>query len=109
MCATNNKNGLFVDTGYLRDHVYKLREQKKLASRLYESVAAMKQNSDPSVSYQYNAVLQDIEQLVEYFNRMARSLSEVEDHAILLHHELGELIQDDTDKLRRTVSNTFML
>ena len=109
MSKQHNKNGLFVDTGYLRDHVYQLRQQKKLAARLYENVAAMKHHSDPSLSYQYYPILQDVETLMEYFQRMANVLAEVDDDVVQLRNELGKLIESDTDRAHHTISNTLML
>lgn len=104
-----NKNSLFVDTGLLRDHVSKLREEKKLAIRLYENVAAMKRVSDPTISYQYNPILRDIEELMEYFGRMANLLDSIADDAIQLSHEIGALIEDNTELTRQVTSNNFML
>ena len=109
MSRYRHGNGLFVDTRFLRDHVAKLREDRKLASRLYDQVAAMKRCSDPSSAYQYDAILRDIDQLEEYFRRMASFLDHVDDEAVRLSHELGERIEDDTENTRRTASGNFML
>ncbi len=102
-------NGLFVDTGFLRDHISKLREEKKLALQLYDSMTAMQHCSDPAVSYQYTPILRDIEQLIEYFERMAKLLAHVNDEAVQLSHELGELMEEDTNSSHHTVSATYML
>ena len=104
-----NKEGVFVNTGFLRDHVSKLREQRKLASRLYENVAAMKCSSDPSLAYQYNSMLRDAEQLMEYFSRMSKVLADVDDEVVRLSHVLGDVIQDGTDEVRNASSGTYML
>lgn len=104
-----NRHGSFVDTGLLRDHVSKLRQQKKIASRLYENVAAMKRLSDPSVAYQYNSILRDIQQMIDYFDRMAKELDHIGDEAVELSHRIGEMIEDSTEKTRRTISKNFML
>ena len=106
---SRDKNGLFVDTGLLRDHVSKLREEKKVAARLYENVAAMKNVSDPTVSYQYDPVLRDIEQLMEYFGRMANLLDHIVDDAVQLSLVLSTLVEDDTELTRRIASHAFML
>ena len=104
-----NKNGLFVDTGLLRDHVSKLREERKLASRLYESVAAMKSGADPTVAYQYDPILRDIERMAAYFGRMADTLSHVCDDANQLSKELGAMIKNESDLTRYISSKNFML
>jgi len=93
----------------LRDHISKLREERKLAARLYENVLAMKRCSDPAAAYQYDPILRDIDQLEEYFQRMASFLAEVEDEAVRLSNKLGRMIDEDTDSTRRTTSGTFML
>lgn len=100
---------MFVDTGLLRDHVSKLREEKKIASELYENVVAMKSLSDPTIAYQYDSIIRDIEQMIEYFDRMAISLAHIDDEAVQLSHVLKDLIEDDTENVRRTTSNTYML
>lgn len=104
-----NKHGSFVDTGLLRDHVSKLRQQKKIASKLYDNVAAMKRLSDPADAYQYNSILRDVQQMIDYFDRMAKELDHIEDEAIELSHRIGEMIEESTDRTRRTTSKNFML
>ena len=104
-----NQNHLFVDTRFLRDHTSKLREEKKWASQLYDSVAAMKSCSDPAVSYQYTPILGDIAQLIEYFERMAKLLDHINDEAVQLSNELGELIEEDTSSTHHTSSTIYML
>ena len=104
-----NKNGLFVDVGLLRDHISKLREEKKLAQRLYDNVVAMRNYGDPSMYGQYRAVLRDVEQLIEYFDRMAKVLSDAEVEAVRLSRTVGARIKEDTDRVRHTSSHAFML
>ena len=109
MSKSRNQDGLFVDTRFLRDHVSKLREAKKRASGLYDNVAAMKRCGDPAVTVQVDRILRDVGQLVEYFDRMAAFLDHVDDEAVRLSNELGEIIQDDTENLHRTISGNYML
>ena len=109
MIKGSSKDGVFVDTGLLRDHVSKLREQKKLASELYAHVLAMKNSSDPTVSYQYNRILHDVEQLVAYFAKMSQVLSVVEEDAVQLGRQIECVIDNDTDELKHDVSKTLML
>lgn len=105
----NYHNGLYVDTGLLRDHISKLREEKKLASRLYESVAFMKSVDDPTVAHRYDAVLYDIEQIIEYFNAMANQLAHIDDEAVQLSYELLGIIKDSTDLSQRITGENFVL
>lgn len=104
-----NNDGVFVDTGYLRDHISKLRREKKIAMELYSSVRSMKALSDPTISYQYDPILRDINQLIDYFESMSRSLSHIEDEAIHLSNTIGALIEDDTENTRHTTSNAIHL
>ena len=103
------KNGFFVDAGLLRDHVSKLRQEKKMASELYRKVATMKSQADPAVAYQYDPVLRDIEQLVEYFGRTADLLAHINDEAVHLSRELRGLIEDDTEQAWRIAAENIML
>ena len=100
---------MFVDTGLLRDHVSKLREKRKTAIRLYESVLDIKNADLPACDYRYRTILRDIEQLIEYFDRMADLLSNVSDDAVELSQKIGNLIQDDADNTRYIVNDNFML
>ena len=109
MSNRHSRNEFFVDTGLLRDHVSKLREQKKTASRLYNSVVAMKNCSDPSAAYAYNSLLRDLEKLTTYFDRMAKVLAEAGDDTVHLSHEIGEMIQDDTMQARHNIMRSYML
>lgn len=109
MSNGHKKNCLFVDTGLLRDHVSKLHEEKKLAIGLYENVNAMKTGSDLTISHRYNSILRDIEQLIEYFSRMADLLADIDDDAVHLSHRLHILLEDDTERIRHVSSKNFML
>lgn len=109
MSIGHNRDVFFVDTGLLRDHVSKLREQRNTAARLQANVMAMKNCSDPSDSYRYNSLLCDIERLIEYLDRMANVLSVTCDDAIALSRELGGLIYDDTVQTRHSISKSFTL
>lgn len=102
-------NGLYVDTGLLRDHISKLREEKKLASRLYESIAAMKTAADPMAAHQYDSVLGDIGQMIEFFKAMANQLDHIDDEAVQLSHELRGIIKDSTDLSQRITAENFVL
>ena len=103
------RNGLYVDTGLLRDHVSKLREEKKLASRLYENVVIMKAMADPMESYRYDAVLRDVAQLIEYFDAMAKQLAHVEDEAVRLSDSLRGIIEDSTALSQRITDAEILL
>lgn len=107
--SKDNKNSLYVDIGLLRDHVSKLREEKKLASRLYENIAVMKTVADPMVAYQYDPVLRDIEQMIEYFNTMANQLTHIHDEAVQLSHELRGMIEDSTDLSQHIIAEKYVL
>ena len=107
--SNRHNNGLFVDTGLLRDHVSKLREERKLACKLYDTVLAMRRMSDPSVAYQYNSILRDVEQLIEYFGRMADLLSTASDEAVQMSRQIGSLIQDETEYAHHVTNQNIML
>ena len=93
----------------MRDHVSQLREQRKLAARLYEKVKAMKDLCDPSVAYQLDPILNRAAELKDYFRKMADLLSRVDDDAVQLSLELGNLIEDETARTRHASSQAFML
>lgn len=109
MSKGGNHNGTFVDTGLLRDHVSKLREQRKTAVKLYENVRMMKQLADPAEAYQYDSILRNVNQLIEYFDRMSKVLAEVEDDAIVLSHRIKALIQEDADRAHHEISKAILL
>lgn len=109
MSKGSNPNGLYVDTGLLRDHVSALRKQKKLATRLYENVAVMKTLADPADADRYNPILRDIEQMIEYFDRMANQLTIVHDEAVQLSHELRGMIKDSTQLTKHIIAEQLVI
>ena len=109
MRRNHNKDGIFMDVGLLRDHISKLREEKKLASRLYENVVAMRNSAGPEFYSQYNSILRDIDQLIEYFGSMSMVISNTEAEAIRLSREIGALIEDGTERTHHVSSRAFML
>lgn len=105
----NKHDGLFIDTGLLRDHVSKLNSQRKIAERLRYNLQAMRRAADPETSNQYKAVLRDVDRLCEYLTRMARVLNNTGDEAVMLSREMAALLIDDTEHIRQVSSNTLML
>ena len=69
----------------------------------------MKMASDPVTAYQYGPILRDIEQVMEYFGRMASLLAHIDDEAVMLSRELGSLLEDDTANIHRTTDSVFAL
>lgn len=104
-----NANGLYVDTGLLRDHVSKLQSEKKLASRLYQNIVFMKNLADPMVAHRYDSLLRDIKQLIEYFDAMSDQLARTADEATRLSYELRYEIKDSTELSQRIISKSFLL
>ena len=104
-----NKNGLYVDTGLLRNHISKLQEEKKLASKLYNNIAAMKSMADPAVAYQYDSALRDAAKMIEYFQAMAKKLAEVDEEAIMLSRDVRGMIENSTELNQSIVSKEIML
>lgn len=102
-------NGVYVDMGLLREHISKLQEEKKLASRLYENVVGMKTVADPVGASQYDSVLRDIEQMVEYFRAMTEKMTDIADEAVQLSHELRGIIADSTNLSERVTAANFAL
>ena len=104
-----DQNGLFVDTGLLRDHVSKLREEKKTAVKLRDSIKAMRNCCDPEAYDNYAPVLCDVNQLVEYLERMARLLDEAGDEAVVLSREIAALLDEDAANTHYVASKAIML
>ena len=90
----------YFDTGSLRDHVSEILEEQRTAQRLYETVRFAKNTGDPLVAQGYDRVLNSIETLQRYFERMAIVLDDAAVDASRVYKELGICIQDSTDRLR---------
>lgn len=104
----NKNNGDFtIQTGYLRDHVCKLTQEKKIAAHLYEHVVVMKNLSDPADSYKYYSILRDVEKLIAYFQKMSDALSYIEQEATSVSRYIGQVIDENTDRVNYIVSDTF--
>ncbi len=114
MSTGYSEDNTFVDTGYLRDHVSNLRQEKKIALELYEKVKAIKSLFDPTmcdplIIHRCNVLLGDIERLSGYFGRMADTLEHIDDEVVQLSRALGNLIEEDTERTNYIVSNTIHL
>jgi hypothetical protein len=106
-----DEGALFVNTGYLRDHVSKLRAQKKIALELRENVEKMKKLSDPESDsyYKFNSILREIEKMIGYFEKMADSLDDISDEATRLSRTMGRIIEDDIESTNFESSKAFSL
>ena len=102
-------NTYLVDTRYLRDLVLKLREDKKIASQLYENIAVMRNLDDPEVSQKYNSLLYEINQLNEYFKIMADTLDMIEQEAVILSSSIKNIINSDAETVNKISSESILL
>lgn len=100
---------VFVHTGFLREHVSKLRAERKIALELRENVEAMKYLVELDELYRIQAILHETDLMVEYFGKMADSIENISDEATYLSRTMGGLIEDDTENTRNTVRKTFSL
>ena len=69
----------------------------------------MKKLSEPADYYKYDAIIRDIDDMIEYFDRMADSMARIEDEANQLSRKIGEMIEAGTGQTRRRVSDAIML
>lgn len=104
-----SSDGFLVDTGYLRDHVSKLNDEKHRAIKLYNNLVALKQCSDPSVADRCDSIIRDAKQLIEYFGTMSNVLRRVEDEADWISHKMEATIEEDAYHTYRSSKSTFML
>ena len=103
-----NSDGVFVDTGCLRNHVSKLRKEKQTALELYNKINSMKDLSDPADAYQYTPLIRDAKQMVDYFDTMIKSLTHIEEEAISTSKKIAEIVGDDIE-LSRKVADIIQL
>ena len=102
-------SGTFVNTGLLRDHVSTLQEERKTALQLRESLIAMRNNCDSADFSSFTPVLRNVNQLIEYLERMARFLAETEEKVIVISRETARQIEDQSLHIGHVSSSTFML
>lgn len=102
-------DGFFIDTGLLRDHVSKLKNQRKIAEKLRESIQAMQRVAKPETFVQYKAVLREVDLLCEYLTRMVRALDHTGEKAVELSSKLTAMLVDDIEQTRHITSNELML
>lgn len=100
---------IHIDTGLLREHVSVILEEKRIAEQLLYQVEKLRKLSSDSVGPQYNAIVKKIENLIQYYRRMAEALETLGDDAVMLYREIAQKLQDDNDKAKRDISNFFML
>ena len=103
------EDGIFVNTGFLREHVLKLRTEKKIALELRENVEAMKYLVELDELYKIQAILRDIDMMIDYFEKMADSMDTIGNEAVYLSRTIGGIVQDDTDATKSVVSKEIAL
>ena len=102
------ENNFLVDTRYLRDHVLKLYEEKKLANQIYDKVSVMRNIDDPAVSQKYNSILYETRQLIDYFQKMIDTLNQIEQETIRLSNSIKFNIEGNTETVRDATSKSFL-
>lgn len=97
-----------INTRLLQDHVSVVMEEKRTAQQLYSQVEALKRISDDSTLYQYNRILNRIEILIQYYQKMAEALESVSEGAMSLYRQTLGILRNDADEAKNVVSNTFL-
>jgi len=98
---------IYLDTRLLRNQVSTLQDERKTAQRLRESVLTAKNLSDPAMYPYYNRVLNEINELIQYFGKMGEALEGIEQDAFSLQKSIKSLVQTGTDQTADTVNKTF--
>jgi len=100
---------IHVDTGLLREHVSVVLEEKRIAMELQSHVETLMRISGDSARPQYQSILNRIENLVLYYQKMADALETVGEDAVMLHREIASKLRDDNDEATHVVSQHLML
>ena len=99
---------IHIDTRLLREHVSVVLEERRIAQRLYSNVEALQRISDEASRAQYRALLNKIDRLIQYFQKMADALEEISDGADALYRELSRLLGDDNDVAKSVLPNIML-
>ena len=98
---------VYLNTRLLRDHVSRIQEERRTAQRLYESVRRAKELSDPTIESAYNGVLDDINALIRYFEKMEDAFDQIELKAIELNRTVQSLVQEGIDQTKEVQNKYF--
>lgn len=98
---------IYLDTRLLRNQVSTLQDERKTAQRLRESVLTAKSLSDLAMYPYYNRMLNEINELIQYFGKMGEALESLEQNAFSLQKSIKSLVQAETDRAADTVNKTF--
>ena len=69
----------------------------------------MRNLDDPNVWQKYNSVLNEVEQMLSYFQKMADALELIEQEAFAVNHSIENVIEGSTETIRTVTAKSFML
>lgn len=70
---------------------------------------AMRNRCEPEDVYKYNSIIRDIDNIIEYFERMSRSLSHIADEATHLSRKINKIIEDGNERTRHAIDQSLQL
>lgn len=85
-----------------------LQEERRIVQRLYDTVIQARDTGDPLLRQEYGRVLNAIEEIRHYFERMIKALDNTAFDAEKLSMEIGRMLQDDIDQIQ-SLNNRMML
>ena len=98
---------IYLNTRLLRDRVSGIREERRTAQQLLESVRRTRELSDPAVQAEYNGILTDLNALIRFFEKMEETFEQIETEAIELNRTIESMLQEGIDRTKETQRKVF--
>ena len=96
---------IYVDTRLLRDHVFDIRRETAITQELRDRIEVLRRLGDGSNDPQYRSIQNRVDLLISYFQKMAETLENAADQADAISRIYNELLQDESDIVRKTFPN----
>lgn len=96
-----------LNTRLLRDQVFVILEEAKIAQQLHERIERLINCSDDSIKPQCRIIQGKVDNLIRYYKKMAETLENISAEAIKVNQKIAQMIQDDRDEAKNKITHSI--
>lgn len=93
-------NQFYLDARYVDEHVSQLQDERRTAQRLRSAVIMTRDLGNPMLAPQYNRIIRSVDELVQYFGKMADTFEDLSYDAKKMQKRFKQLVEEGSEQVR---------
>lgn len=84
----------YLDTDKLRLHAQEIRKEQHLSMQIYDKLYYIRQQADPEFENRLTRIIQDVQKLKLFFEKLAKLMEEISDEAELVSVHIRRIMEE---------------